>query len=156
METSGFEYRLALLGENFQALPKSFIAANDRFSHRISRYGYIKSKAEYRDWLKRGSIVISTAIQENFKIAVIEAARFGCLPLLPNRLVYPEIIPDDLHATLLYSDQNDLVAKLENLLSRSKDLMPDRIRLSKAMARFSWENMIGEYDDELERLTSKT
>jgi glycosyltransferase involved in cell wall biosynthesis len=156
LETNGFEFRLALLGENFQALPKSFIAAKDRFSHRIIRYGYIESKADYKDWLKRGSIVISTAIQENFGIAVIEAARFGCLPLLPNRLVYPEIITDDLHAKFLYSDQADMVTKLENILSRSKDLMPERIRLSKEMARFSWENMIGEYDAELERLTSKT
>ena len=154
LETKGFEFRLALLGENFQALPKSFIAAKDRFSNRINQYGYVESKDEYLDWLKRGSVVVSTAIQENFGIAVIEATRFGCIPLLPDRLVYPEIIPDDLHAKLLYSDQADLVAKLENTISRSKDLMPLRIRLSKEMTDFAWEQVIDKYDAELEKLVN--
>jgi len=60
----------------------------------------------------QGTIVISTASQENFGISVVEAIRYGCIPLLPNRLSYPEIIPKVFHGDFLYKDQSELVEKL--------------------------------------------
>src|SRR6185436_16621184 len=90
----GHDFRLALLGENFQVVPKEFEAARARYGDRIVQYGHVEDRAAYLDWLKRGEIVISTATQENFGMAVVEAMAFGCLPLLPRRLAYPEIVPD--------------------------------------------------------------
>ncbi len=46
--------------------------------------------AEYFEWLRKGDVAVSTAIQENFGISAVEAMRMGCAPLLPNRLAYPE------------------------------------------------------------------
>lgn len=37
-----------------------------------------------------------------------EAIRFGCVPLLPNRLVCPHIIPPQYHSAVLYEDTGDL------------------------------------------------
>ena len=148
----GAEFRLALLGENFQAKPKAFIQASSRYGRRIVQYGYVESREQYLNWLQQGSIIISTAEQENFGIAVIEAVRYGCLPLLPDRLAYPEIIPQDFHSRVLYRNQADLVQKLSHLIwdySKFKDM---RTRLSNAMAHFAWENLIDRYDDELDKL----
>ena len=148
----GAEFRLALLGENFQAKPKAFIQARSRYGRRIVQYGYVDSREQYLKWLQQGSIIISTAEQENFGIAVIEAVRYGCLPLLPDRLAYPEIIPQDFHSRVLYRSQADLVQKLSHLIrdySKFKDM---RTRLSNAMAHFAWENLIDRYDDELDKL----
>ena len=36
----GFDFRLALLGENFQKVPKEFISAKNRLGHRIVWYGH--------------------------------------------------------------------------------------------------------------------
>ena len=33
-------------------------------------------------------------MQENFGFGVAEAVYLGCTPVLPNRLVYPELYPD--------------------------------------------------------------
>jgi glycosyltransferase involved in cell wall biosynthesis len=148
----GMEFRLALLGENFQAVPKAFIRARSRFGRRILQYGYVESREEYIDWLKKGSIVISTAAQENFGIAVIEAIRCGCVPLLPARLAYPEIIPQEFHSDVLYRDHKDLVDKLFGLILNYAEFGDLRRRLSAAVARFAWENLIDRYDEELERL----
>jgi glycosyltransferase involved in cell wall biosynthesis len=148
----GVEFRLALLGENSQAIPKAFMGARDRYQGRIVQYGYVKSRQAYINWLKRGSIVISTAQQENFGISVIEAIRYGCVPLLPARLVYPEIIPDAFHSHVLYKDTDELVEKLIELINQYPGYQALRRKLSAAMGKFAWENLIDRYDEELEKL----
>jgi len=149
---SGAEFRLALLGENFQAVPKAFIRARSRYGKRIVQYGYVESRVDYINWLQQGSIIISTAEQENFGIAVVEAIRYGCFPLLPARLAYPEIIPDEFHSRVLYRDQNELVQMLFQLIKDYVQFRELRFRLSIAMERFAWENLIDRYDAELEKL----
>jgi glycosyltransferase involved in cell wall biosynthesis len=146
------DFRLALLGENFQIVPKEFISARERYGHRVVHYGYEASREKYYEWLARGAIVISTAVQENFGISVVEAVRCGCLPLLPNRLSYPEIIPSEYHRDVLYEDQKDLVEKLAFLISNHTRLQTLRQDLSKAMAHFAWETLIHRYDEVLEEL----
>ncbi len=148
----GIDFRLALLGENFQKVPKPFLKAREEHREQLVHYGYAGSREEYYSWLKRGDIVISTARQENFGIAVIEAVRHGCLPLLPKRLSYPEILPDRFHDDFLYKDHTDLVEKLCLMLTRYTDFRRKAEGLPEAVGHFSWEKMIHEYDRELERL----
>jgi len=150
------QFRLALLGENYQVMPKEFISAKDRFSDHLEQYGFVESKNEYYGWLKRGSIVISTADQENFGISIVEAIRHGCAPLLPNRLSYPELIPEHLHTHFLYRDGDELYQKLLKLieeLPKPGNPWHGRItELARYMNRFSWKNLINDYDRELESL----
>ena len=153
---NGAEFRLALLGETSQTIPKAFISAQDRYGDRIVHYGYVESREEYLNWLQRGSIVISTAQQENFGISVVEAIRYGCVPLLPARLVYPEIIPADFHSQVLYKDTDDLVEKLIELINQYPGYQSLRNKLSAAMGKFAWENLIDRYDQELEMLAQMT
>jgi glycosyltransferase involved in cell wall biosynthesis len=131
---SGAAFCLALLGENYQAIPKAFMDARTRYGERIVQYGYVESRAEYIKWLKRGSIVISTARQENFGIAVIEAVRYGCVPLLPARLAYPEIIPERFHQQVLFKDPGELVDKLSRLIANYSGFEKLRRDLSKEIA----------------------
>jgi len=49
------------------------------------------SKEEYYDLLAKAKVVVSFALQENFGYSVQEAVYLGCVPILPNRLVYPEL-----------------------------------------------------------------
>jgi len=149
---NGAAFRLALLGENFQAVPQAFERARERYGERIVQYGYVQSRKEYIQWLQQGAIVISTARQENFGMAVVEAIRFGCIPLLPNRLAYPEIIPPQFHSAVLYEDIGDLVQKLTRLLTHHPEVQDLRSQLSSHMAQFAWQNLIDRYDEELERL----
>lgn len=148
----GLEFRLALLGQRFRNVPESFRRARRRYSDRIVQYGFVKSREEYIEWLKQGTLVVSTAIQENFGIAVIEAVRHGCLPVLPNRLSYPELIPEEFHAFFLYDDQEGLEKRLSQVIERPRHFIALREKLSHAMARFSWERQIKAYDNELNKL----
>jgi glycosyltransferase involved in cell wall biosynthesis len=151
----GLNFRLALLGENFQVFPKEFIAAKKRFKNQIVCYGYEASREKYRKWLMQGNIVISTANQENFGISVVEAVRYGCIPLLPDRLSYPEILPSAFHEDFLYKDQTELVEKLCFFILNYSQLTEKQQHLSDAMKRFAWGNMIHQYDEILKNLALK-
>lgn len=52
------------------------------------------SKEEYYSLLGKSKAVVSYALQENFGFGVAEAVYLGCTPVLPNRLVYPELYPN--------------------------------------------------------------
>ncbi len=152
MTKLGLDFQLALLGENFQSCPKAFTAAQERYGERIVAYGYEPSRTAYEEWLKRGTVVVSTAWQENFGISMVEAMSAGCIPLLPDRLSYPEIVPERYHRDFLYKTREELVEKLAKALSGTL-VSPGRIAdLQKEMGRFSWHRLIIKYDDELQTL----
>lgn len=72
-------FDLVLLGECGQSVPKPFIAAQKKWGNRILHYGFVTSKEEYISWLKQGDLVISTAIQENFGISIVEAIHLSLI-----------------------------------------------------------------------------
>lgn len=122
----GVPFRLCLLGENPQYRPKEFERARAALSAQIVHYGFEPDRRQYRRLLAAGDIVVSTAIQENFGIAVVEATSAGCTPLLPNRLSYPELIPAEFHATVLYNSQRELIDRLQALLQEGAALQEVR------------------------------
>lgn len=50
-------------------------------------------KHEYHRLLSRAKCVVSFALQENFGFGIAEATMSGCIPVVPDRLVYPEFYP---------------------------------------------------------------
>tara|TARA_Y100000592_G_scaffold96886_2_gene166254 strand:- start:37 stop:993 length:957 start_codon:yes stop_codon:yes gene_type:complete len=49
------------------------------------------NKNEYYNLLSKSKVVVSFALQENFGYGINEAVKLGCVPVLPNRLVYKEL-----------------------------------------------------------------
>jgi hypothetical protein len=49
------------------------------------------SKNEYYKLLAKSKVVVSFALQENFGYGIAEAVSLGCIPIVPNKLVYPEM-----------------------------------------------------------------
>ena len=91
LQEQNIEFELVVLGEKFKDYPPIFDEAQERLKEHIVQFGYAESRQEYLDALTQCDIVISTAQHEFFGISVMEAVRAGCVPLLPNRLVYPEL-----------------------------------------------------------------
>jgi glycosyltransferase involved in cell wall biosynthesis len=145
---SGIPFRLAIAGESFRNQPDEFLEARERFQECIVHFGYATPE-QYRALLQRSDIVISTAIHEFFGIATVEAAYAGCCPLLPDRLSYPELIPERYHQTFLYRDFGDALQRLRAWLTEG---VPSTEGLREAMARFDWKAIAPVYDCELEAL----
>jgi glycosyltransferase involved in cell wall biosynthesis len=93
LEQAELNYELAMIGQQFRNSPKVFHEIEKAFSHRLVQFGYLDSTQDYRQYLEDADIVLSTALHEFQGLAVLEAVTAGCLPAVPDRLVYPEIFP---------------------------------------------------------------
>lgn len=70
------------------------------------------SKEAYYKLLARSKCVVSFALQENFGYGIAEAAYLGCVPVVPNRLVYPEMYSKE----YLYNSIDECVDKISSAL----------------------------------------
>ena len=145
-------FQLALLGETGPAVPKSYHAARKFFKEELVAFGYVKSRQEYENWLRRGSIVVSTSEQENFGISVVEAVSNGCFPVLPHRLSYPEIIPVRFHDDVFYHNYDTLLKMLENMLLNPRRFDSMGKALAKEMRQYAWPSVIESLDTQLDML----
>jgi glycosyltransferase involved in cell wall biosynthesis len=153
LKKRGIPFELAVLGEKYDLYPAVFDQARERLAKEMVAFGYEPSRSVYEAWLKKGRVVVSTAIQENFGISVVEAVRFGCFPLLPCRLSYPELVPEKLHPDIFFRTENQLVEKLSFHLQDPGACVDERNELSRHMQAFSWEIRVIEFDDLLETIT---
>lgn len=149
VKAAGVNFRVAFLGENFEQEPSEFIAARKSLGDRVIQFGYVTDRDEYWRILAQGSVVVSTAIQENFGIAVVEAIWAGNYPLLPFRLAYPEVIPEKFHSECLYQNEKDLEIKLISALEKAPFVQPTRF--AKEIWYYSWSNLTSHYDNLFER-----
>jgi glycosyltransferase involved in cell wall biosynthesis len=107
------DFKVHLLGENFQAKPKPFLEAKELLGERIATFGFLPAREAYIRALWDSDVVVSTAVQEFYGIAVMEAACCGCHPLLPRRLVYPELYGEE----CLYDGEEELEERLRQFIA---------------------------------------
>jgi len=91
------DLRFVLLGERSSRVPDALDRLRARHGGRIIHDGWVEDRSEYLGWLAASDWVLSTARHEFFGIAVVEALLCGCLPWLPRRLSYPELLPEGAH-----------------------------------------------------------
>ena len=109
-EETDHKFQISILGEKFEEIPPIFDEAKVKLSKEILHFGWVENKEEYFEILSEADVVISTTNHEFFGVAMLEAASCGCLPLVPNRLVYPELYPKN---PCLYNTDQQLFKKLK-------------------------------------------
>ncbi len=104
LKARGVGFRLAMAGPNQGTPTAEFLRAHEELGDRIVQWGKLDSFQEYASLLWAADVVASTAIHEFFGVAVVEAIYCGCRPVLPWRLSYPELIPEEVHQEVLYGE----------------------------------------------------
>jgi len=156
LDDSGHPFRLILAGEHFEEQPYEFEKAFERYAERIIHYGYAEDFEEYSRLLHRADIVVSTALHEFFGIAVLEAIYCGCHPLLPDRLSYPELIPESLHrpllhAPILYNTEDELFETMAAILKGDERPLPVTT-LKSIPQHLDWKDHAKRFDALLEQV----
>ncbi len=148
---SGLDFRVAICGENFSNVPAEFDRGRDLLGKRVYHYGFAE-RERYLELLGEASVVLSTADHEFFGIAVVEAIAAGAVPVLPDALSYPELVPEEVHADTLYEDDDGLDSLLGRLVSDASRREMVASVVAPAMSRFSWDVVGPVYDERLSSL----
>jgi glycosyltransferase involved in cell wall biosynthesis len=146
LAAEGVPFEVAIVGENVNHTASPFDRAPELLGERLIHFGYVDGFADYARLLWAADYVVSTAHQEFFGGAIAEAVACGCVPILPNRLNYPHLIPPAYHDALLYNGDT-LAAKLRAHLNGTYTV--DRDALQRHVIAFDWGTMAGRYDDVL-------
>jgi len=147
----GIEFKLIVLGERFSNSPPVFEEARERLDSQIIHWGYLDSKEEYAKYLWESDIIPVTSRQDFFGTSLVEAMACDVVPLLPNRLAFPEHIPQQFHKTYFYEDQRDFVNRLQRLIFNVKIIRKQNMH--QYVMHYDWNNIVEEYDRRLEEMT---
>ncbi|MTI88939.1 MAG: DUF3524 domain-containing protein [Balneolaceae bacterium] len=140
------DFKLVVLGERTNKYPPVFDEAKAKLSEHILHWGYADSFEEYARWLWRADVYPVTSNQDFFGGSVVEAMYCNCYPLLPNRLAYPEHIPQKIHRDYLYENR-ELQARLESAI---RDFMVLRqVDYQSMVKHYDWSAITDNYDRRL-------
>ncbi|MDA8753121.1 DUF3524 domain-containing protein [Candidatus Marinimicrobia bacterium] len=145
VKNEGYKFNLIVIGENFSQSPKIFDRAKKDFKDELIHWGYAKTFELYAELLWRADILPVTSNQEFFGISVMEAIYCGNWPILPNRLTYPELLPEVNHKENIYQDEKDLYKKIINAIVNIENIR--KTKLSSIASKFSWDIMVPVYDN---------
>jgi len=142
LQAEGLHFELILLGQSYKKSPTSFREAKATLGDKIIHYGYVDNFVEYASFLWKADILPVTSHQDFFGGSIVEAMYCGCLPLLPDRLAYPQHVRG-MEADTLYSDEQDFKNKLKALIVNHDTPKPN---IKKLIAKYDWKKCIDAYD----------
>lgn len=143
LERRKLDYEIAILGEQFRSIPKEFDQIQANFSHRITQFGFAPSRADYLGFLASSDIVLSTALHEFQGLAVLEAVALGCVPVLPDRQVYPELFGNQF---LYPSDLKDIQSEAERAVDLILCVVREDVK-APDVSHYQAENLLKKYDE---------
>ncbi|MCL2330098.1 MAG: DUF3524 domain-containing protein [Phycisphaerae bacterium] len=159
----GAEFRLSVLGQQFLEHPPAFDWARQYFYYHIDWWGYQANRRDYEDALAEADVVVSTADYEFWGLSLVETIAAGALPIIPDRLSYPEVLslaenPNEAKDFFYSGSVQELATRLIHLADRTRrnDLWhgdPEKAR--RLVQRFYWENLVPKMDDELAVIADK-
>ncbi|MCB0634587.1 MAG: DUF3524 domain-containing protein [Saprospiraceae bacterium] len=154
LHNEGCAFKLIVMGEAFQKSPEIFSVAREKLSTHLLHFGYAPDRDAYARWLHLADIVPVSSRQDFFGGSVVEALYCNCHPLLPNRLAFPEHLPEAKRTEYLYDRESEFTGRLRMLLPQI-----DRIRSNTCyrdfVAHYDWRILAPVYDDSMMQLSKK-
>jgi glycosyltransferase involved in cell wall biosynthesis len=144
LAAEGLDFEVAVAGQSFRETEALVAEAASALGDRLVHLGEPESRNAYARLLASSDIAVSTARNEFFGLAMIEACYAGCAPLVPDRLAYPELYP----AEMRYRNGQELVARLRGLILERPE--PGTARALGAM--YTFEALVPRYAEAFERV----
>ena len=89
LKNKGVDFKLIMMGLQFRNSPDIFNNIKETFKEQILCWGQQEEK-DYIKWLKKGQVIVSTAIHEFQGLAIMAGVQMGAIPIVPSRLSYPQ------------------------------------------------------------------
>lgn len=147
LRDKGFKFGLNIVGQQFRESPEVFEEIKSKFSEEIIKWGYVESREEYEGILRDSDMIVSTAIHDFQGLAVLEAVDAGCIPVLPDRLAYPEFFD----SRFLYQCGTSIEKEAEIGADKIIELWGEKPTLP-SLEYLYWENYTNVYKEVFQKL----
>jgi len=146
LKQENVEFKVHVLGQQFRQQPPIFAKIKHDLDGVIQTWGRIEDDQKYRQTLSNSKIVVSTALHDFQGLAVQEAVMCGCVPVVPNRLAYPEFFQE----VYLYESCPDNNERQANILAMrltqlANELANDQLISAPSLQVLSWSEMKKKY-----------
>ena len=138
-------FKLVITGQQFRSIPVALEKLLSDYPEHIKHAGFIEHVEAYRKQVAACHVVLSTAIHEFQGIAIMEAVAAGCVPLLPNRLSYPEYFPKQ----YLYKSAGDLQQQAESACNLLQGWIKKGLPVAPTVNNFLDVNLTTRYQTEI-------
>lgn len=144
ISSEGIDFELVVLGEQYHKAPEIFKTAKRNLSKHIAHWGTVDRETYYK-WLQTATIAPVTSNHDFFGISVLESAGMGVVPILPDRLVYPEHF--NTTNAFFYKVDSQLSGIIRNMLQTPWQINQDIVSVGR---KYEWQQVISAYDDGIE------
>ena len=149
LQEDGVDFRVHVVGQQFREQPPVFAEMRPLLESHIGEWGMVESGADYQKLLQESHVVLSTTLHEFQGLAVLEAVASGCIPLVPDRLVYPEFIPDEYRYPSYPDDAEREGEAIATCLKKlSKDCKSGILPRPPNLSKLSWSQLCPAYEKE--------
>lgn len=140
LKSSSIEFQLIIIGESTTSYPEIFNRIKDEFSNEIIHWGYAESFETYAKLISISTHLPVTSNQDFFGISVVEGIYSGVIPLLPNRLAFPEHLTEN-SEEFLYSDNDEMLEKFKAMILSSTEYRKILQPTVNHISEYDWENI---------------
>jgi len=134
----GLDFEVAVAGQTFRETDDLMRDAAQALGDRLVYCDEPASRAEYAKLLASADVAVSTAVNEFFGLAMVEACYAGATPLVPDRLAYPEIYGPEYR----YASADELVARLRGFVHDR----PRPLAARPLAEQFTFERLVPAYE----------
>lgn len=142
LRANGRRISLHVMGQSFRDVPECFTEFHQNHGDCVATWGF-QSLAQYQACLHNADIVVSAALHDFQGLGMLEAIAAGCTPVAPNRMAYPEYIPDE----LLYAVSDDQATEAETLYQKLVSVIDKLPHPCIDTTRYQQQFVMPEYRD---------
>lgn len=148
LRAAGERFRVRLLGQRFRVEPPELAALRAALGSDLEGDAYLHSRKAYLEALRAADITVSSARHEFFGLSTLEALRCGLLPVLPDALAYPELLPEGARVRPCLYPEGGLAPALAEAIARVRSGADAEMRRAIAAStdRFAWDRVAPRYD----------
>ncbi|UCC55743.1 MAG: DUF3524 domain-containing protein [Gammaproteobacteria bacterium] len=150
---AGVDFRVHVIGQQFREQPPVFAEMRAQLGDRIGSWGMVESDADYRRLLCESHVVLSTSLHEFQGLAVQEAVACGCIPVVPDRLAYPEYFDSDFrYPSCPEEPETEAAAIAGRLISLAGLYRAGELPAAPDLNKLSWAGLQSAYAEEFTAL----
>lgn len=142
-----------VIGQQFRQTPGEFHSLKELLIQRnwLGCWGYVEDQSDYFNLLRHSDLVLSTANHDFQGLSIMEGVSLGCIPLVPNKLAYPEWFSEEYRY-----DSNEIetaIKKIEDYLGK-KQAGKVLSNYAPSLTEYTWSNLRAKYSTILKRLAA--